>query len=532
MKKLLLIVFSCIVYAAGIAQDFTSSNLPIIIINTNGQEIIDDPKVMVNMGIIFNGPGYRNNITDAYNHYNGKAGIEIRGQSSQQFPMKSYSIELWDDNGKGINKSLFGLPSESDWVLYAPYNDKTLMHNFLAYTISRQMGRWAANCRYAELVLNGEYKGIYVLMEKIKRNSGRVNVSKIGSNDISGDAVTGGYIFSIDKEADAWYSKYPAGSSSVQYSYIYPKASSIAQEQKDYIKNYVDGFEDALFSNNYQDKKLGWRKYADEQSFIDYLIVNEVSRNVDGYRLSSFFYKDRNEKINAGPVWDYDLAFRNANYCDGSKIEGWSWQFNNICPSDFWQVPFWWNKLNADTAFRSNLFCRWTSLRQNILSSQNLYRLIDSISTLTTEARARHFQQWPVLGQYVWPNPSPIPANYEEEISTLKSWIDNRLSWIDNNLSNTGACATYPSNVKTSAQIRITPIPVLSNTNIVIQSAISQQAHFRVYDMNGRLLVNYLLTLSRGDNIYNFDMGTWAKGVYTARLITNSGEIINKRIVK
>jgi hypothetical protein len=149
MKKALLftliLFFTHIIYA-----QLSSSNLPLIVINTNGQEIPDDPKIMADMGITWNANNARNNLTDSFNHYNGKIGIEIRGQSSQMFPMKSYSIELRNSSGGSVNKSLFGLPSESDWVLYAPYNDKTLMHNFLAYTLSRELGHWAANCRYAE----------------------------------------------------------------------------------------------------------------------------------------------------------------------------------------------------------------------------------------------------------------------------------------------------------------------------------------------------------------------------------------------
>lgn len=159
-------------------QVLTSSNLPIIIINTNGQAILDDPKITADMGIIYNGIGVRNNTTDPMNHYNGKIGIETRGQSSQMFPMKSYGIELRDIGGNSQDKTLFGLPKESDWILYAPYTDKTLMRNFLAYTMSREMGHWAANCRYVEVVVNGDYRGVYVFMEKIKRGSGRVNIPK------------------------------------------------------------------------------------------------------------------------------------------------------------------------------------------------------------------------------------------------------------------------------------------------------------------------------------------------------------------
>jgi hypothetical protein len=214
------------------SQLLSSSNLPIVIVNTNGQTIVDEPKIMADMGIIYNGVGVRNSVSDAFNQYIGKVGIEIRGQSTQQFPMKSYGFELWNSIGGSITKSLFGLPEESDWILYAPYNEKTLLHNFLAYTFSREMGHWASNCRYVELLLNGEYKGIYILMEKIKKSDGRVNISKMKTTDISGDALTGGYIFSIDKQANGWFSGYAAGQGSIQFSYVYPKETSIVTAQK------------------------------------------------------------------------------------------------------------------------------------------------------------------------------------------------------------------------------------------------------------------------------------------------------------
>jgi hypothetical protein len=162
----------------------------VLVISTNGQHIADEPKIMADMGIIWNAAGARINITDSFNHYSGKIGIEIRGQSSQMFPMKPYSIKLWNSSGSSVNKSLFGLPSKSYCVLYASYNKKILVHNLGAYTLSRELGRWAANCRYVELVLNGEYKGIYVFMEKIKRKAGRVNIPSMSSTDNSGDAVT------------------------------------------------------------------------------------------------------------------------------------------------------------------------------------------------------------------------------------------------------------------------------------------------------------------------------------------------------
>lgn len=516
-------------YLAFSGVELTSSNLPIIIINTNGVEIPDDPKITASMGIINNPGGVRNNITDPFNEYNGAIGIEVRGQSSQMFPMKSYSIELRDGTGESIDQSIFGMPEESDWVLYAPYNDKTLMHNFLAYTISNSMGHWAAHCRYVEVVLNGNYIGIYVFMEKIKRDKGRVNISKIGDYDNNGDAVTGGYIFSIDKGADGWYSSYTppnTPNASIQFAYVYPKVDDITYGQSVYLKSYVDSFENSLAGSQFQDTVIGFRKYADENSFIDYFIVNEVSRNIDAYRISSYFYKDRNSvngKIVAGPVWDYDLAFRNADYCNGSDTSGWAYRYNYVCPDDYWQVPFWWNRFMEDTAFQSHLLCRWLQLRQTVLSETNIFHYIDSIAALTSEARQRHFEQWPVLGEYIWPNPQPIPATYDDEIATLKNWLHSRLLWIDKNIKQVGECSQPILNNANTISLQIMPNPVSKEfvLNVTVNNASNSQ--IIIYDVTGKQISFITKQLSAGKNIITCNTQNWAHGIYFVKLYLPDG---------
>ena len=178
---------------------FTSSNLPIVIINTNGQDITSDEKITADMGIIFNGGGVRNYLTNPYNNYNGKIGIEIRGSSSQSFPKKQYAVETRDSLGEDLDVSLLGFPEESDWILFAPYNDKSLMRDVLIYKLASDMGRYASRSKYCEVVLNNEYVGVYVLLEKVKRDNDRVNIKKLEPTDITGDAITGGYIIKIDK---------------------------------------------------------------------------------------------------------------------------------------------------------------------------------------------------------------------------------------------------------------------------------------------------------------------------------------------
>lgn len=138
---------------------FTSSNLPIVVINTNNQTIVDEPRIICDMGIIWNGPGITNNITDPYNNYNGKIAIEIRGSTSQQYPKKSYGFETVDNSGNKKNVSLLTMPKENDWILYGAYPDKTLMRNEITYDLFRKMQPWSPRFVYCELVINGQYKG-------------------------------------------------------------------------------------------------------------------------------------------------------------------------------------------------------------------------------------------------------------------------------------------------------------------------------------------------------------------------------------
>lgn len=519
--------------------DLQSSNLPIIVINTNGQEIPDDPKITADMKILYKGEGVRNQVTDLATEYDGKIGIEIRGQSSQMFPMKSYSVELRDAAGKSVDKSIFGLPKESDWVLYAPFTDKTLMRNVLAYQLSRDLGHWSAHCKMVEVIVNGDYRGVYVFMERIKRNAGRVNIPKMAKTDISGDVLTGGYIFSLDKEPNGWFSKYAAPNSTTQnkrqFSYVYPKPEDIVTEQKNYLEKYVDSFENVLASAQYQDPVNGVRQFANLGSFMDYFIVNEVSRNVDGYRLSTYMYKDRtatDKRIVMGPVWDYDLAFRNANYCNGSEITGWAYQFNTVCPGDgAGLIPFWWNRLMTDTAFVGSLRCRWKSSRQTILSETRLNGFIDSMSNLLNEAQQRHFRRWNILGQYVWPNPNPIPTSYAGELTTLKDWLHNRLFWIDENLPDAGACADF-GDLTGTMDFSVYPNPLASDAAVNIRSSLEQVVTVRVVDMNGRVVQSSSQTVIRGSSTIKLNSSAWNKGVYMVEVRNRSGEGGVVKVVK
>ena len=376
------------------AQTFTSSNLPIIVITTGGQTIADNPKVNVNMGIIDNGLGNRNyyrnpannNQPDPFNNYNGTVGIEHRGSSSQFFPKKPYGFETRTETGDDLKVSLLGMPKESDWILNASYTDKTLMRDVLTYHLSNQMGMYATRTKFVELVVDGDYKGVYILMEKIKRDANRVNIASLKPADNSGDALTGGYILKVDKNtgsADAyWKSPYPANNlMEINIMLEYPKKDDITTEQFEYIKNHFTNFEHTLNGPNFKDPTNGYAKYIDVNTFVDYFLLTELTYNIDAYRLSVFFYKDRDSrdsKIKMWPAWDYDHSYGNANYCKGWETNHWAYDFvREFCPQDDKQTPTWWARLLQDREFCLKVRERWQQLRQNQWTNSNISSFVN-----------------------------------------------------------------------------------------------------------------------------------------------------------
>ncbi len=412
--------------------------LPQISVLTNGVEIVDEPKITAEMVV---------SVEDVID-FSGIIGIEIRGSSSQMFPKKQYGVETRDAAGNGINVTILGFPEEEDWILYAPYSDKSLIRNMLIYDLSRDIDRYASRTKFVEVSINNSYNGLYVFMEKLKRDTNRININKLKVDENSGEDLTGGYILKIDKASGLDETLYTSNNSitsqylpknnnaapwqKIYFNYDTPKEEDITPEQKDYITNYMNNFEDALAGDNYTDPNEGYSKYIDANSFIDFFLLNELSNNVDGYRLSTWLTKDKNEKLKMGPIWDFNLAFGNANYCGGGETNVWAYKFNERCPEDFWLIPFWWDRLLSDPAFVVQLQARWQQLRSGAFSNQAILNKIDSYTELlnTSGAAEANFKKWPVLNEYVWPN-NYVGNSYPAEINYLKNWINQRLLWLD-----------------------------------------------------------------------------------------------------
>jgi len=508
---------------------FDSSTLPIVVLDTYGVNIPDEPKIDAMMGIINNGPGQVNYINDAYNEFYGQIAIEKRGSSSGGFPQQSYGLETRGPDSVNYNVSLFDWPSDNDWILYAPYTDKALMRNVLTYKLGNEMGSWAPRTQFCEVILNGNYIGVYVLMERIKTNPGRVNIDQLDFSDTLDNHITGGYIVKVDKTTAggviAWTSPYTCqapGTGPIHFQLHDPALDTIHPLQKAYIQDYITDWEVALKSPTFTDPVNGYKAYIDVASFIDYFLLTELSKNVDGYRISTFLHKQRfseGGKLVAGPLWDYNIAWGNANYCQGGNTTGWEINFNSICGgSGALQNPFWWNRMLEDSLYANEVNCRWTELRQSTLSDTVLFQFIDSMANLLEIPAQRHYQKWPILGNYVWPN-NFIGQTYQEEITYLKNWISNRTAWMDANMF--GTCtANHPELLQTN--LVIYPNPTTSMLQI---SGLTGNGQLEIIDSFGKSLLSFPYHTES----IEIDVRHLSTGIY---FISESNKGLHEKIIK
>ncbi|MCP9761701.1 CotH kinase family protein [Lacihabitans soyangensis] len=533
-----LLIFFIFFFQLAHAQ-LSRSKLPIFVINTKGQTIKDEPKILAELKVIYNGEGKENQLTDTQFHYNSFVGIEYRGSSSQMFPKKGLGIELRTEKGENNPLALCGLPEDADWILYASYNEKSLMHNVLSMSLARQMGMNASRTKYVEVVIDNLYQGVYVLMEKIKVDKNRVNIATLKPEDIAGDELTGGYIVKIDKSTGTNYGTFRSNYTNAngfanQYYYHLPK--TINDAQRNYIRAYIRKFEDAIYGKDYKDELNGYAQYVDLSSFAKMFIINEVSRNIDGYRISSYFTKDKDSKggkLTASPPWDYDISYGNADYCQGSRYDLWAYKFNEICPRDGFQVPVFWERMVSDPKFIGELRNIYFEQRKagGVLDHDRIVKEIDELKSNLGEAAVRNFQKWPIIGTYVWPSPQPVPATWDLEIVELKNWIYNRLVWMDRNFPEE---FVLTSNELPSESLNVTafPNPFVDKLQVKILSQNVQKAEVSFSDITGRIILKKDIELSAGENFVDFDQIQNVNDFLFLKVKTESGVMNFRKVVR
>ncbi len=369
--------------------------------------------------------------------------LSVRGSSSATFPKNSYNLEFTDGNGDNREQALSDLPAFERWALVGAWKyDHTQINNAVVYALSNQLGRWAPRVRFAEVFLNSngndvdpaDYHGIYAITDRIEVHNDRVDLKSLDPGDIGATQITGGYILKIDaKDPDeiGWQTSHgiPDGGSSVIL--VSPKADDVVPTQVDYIRNYVEQMENALYS----DRASGWSKrtyldYIDRSSWVDHHLLNTFASNPDAFLRSAYFTKDRNGKLAAGPVWDFDRAL--GSYWDERSFRWDIW--SGIGATDFWRNG-WWGIIATDPEFMQEWIDRWQALRRGGLSNSNLMAVVASISgQIGPEAAARDAARWP-------DNQSPH-GSYTAQIDRLKGWVTLRAQWIDDQFLRAPAAAT------------------------------------------------------------------------------------------
>ncbi len=508
-------------------SDF-SSNLPLVVLNSFGTNLFHEWSVGAAVQIVDCGKSRARLANPA--QISRTCLLHIRGRASLRYPKNSFTFKTTNGEGDPEAVSILGMPAESDWVLYAPFPDKTLMRDVLAYELHGQMGHWSPRTRFVEVFVNKtgarlgqrDYAGVYVFEEKIKRDKNRVNIAKLKPDENSEPRITGGYIFKKDHVGDVGLAitgdplgGFPAntGSSSSsragfptgpggfpgdskgfqptlksgsrmvsssssssrsirpnsgvvtnfvgrplrldssgsireivyrgddedmmspsegnfrtshtnQFFFVEPPADELTGVQRAWFKNHLNGLEGALYGPDFRDPLHGYAAYLDVDSLIDYHLMVETTKNVDGFRFSVFFHKDRGGKIKADPIWDWNLSFGNANGKQGWLPEFWLW------PQLDDKEYTWYRRLFEDPDFGQRYVDRWSQLRTNVLATRTVLARVDEIAALLQESQKRNFERWPILGRAVNPNYF-VGSSYEEEVAWMKKYIQTRLDWME-----------------------------------------------------------------------------------------------------
>ena len=428
-------------------KDNFSTHLPLVIIDTNGEKpkpdsrwdeekgyrvpVDYDPYVKGNISIIDN----KDNVNSIKDKPSMESNIKIRlrGNSSLEFDKSQYFIKLIDANGNKNNKDVLGMGKDWEWILNISFIDKSLLRNYIALNISGEIMPNTPDVRYCEVIIKDKnkynYQGVYLIMENIKQGEDRVNIA-----DYDKSYAASSYLLRRDRydETGVMMNNY-ATKNHLTPGYLdikYPSKKDITEETINYITEDINNFEKAIFSENPKEF-YKYREYINEQSFIDYFIINEFFANYDAGYNSTYAHKDKIGKLKMGPVWDFDHDLDNF---DHTKLK--------LDTTAMHDVP-WIRQLLRDKGFVYKLIERYHYLRQGILSEKNIINYIDETIEFIGPAQMRDWNRWGYFykGKYLFDSVDKegniIDRNtktYAEEIEKMKNILIEHGRWLDENI--------------------------------------------------------------------------------------------------
>jgi hypothetical protein len=384
------------------------------------------------------------------------AAFHVRGNSSAMFPKVPYRLELRDEAGDDRDCPVLGMPAESDWAMVNPYADKTLIHNNFIYALGHDLGMAVPRVTLAEVYVNvvnepldaDDYQGVYQITETIKNQKNRLNLKQLDATKTSATEITGGYILSFEWQITADIPlSCPSGTANPWTSLGVVDPDDIVSQQKDYLTQYLVSFNTAVHGSNIADATTGYPNYIETKSWVDQVIIHEFGRNMDAYVRSQYLYKDRDAKLNAGPLWDYDLIAgvglkpggMMAGTMANTATDGWQYEGNTQRMTGGGTgmgastgTTDWFLVLLKDPTFKAQLVARWKELRGSLLSDTNIASRIDGLTQGLSNAADRNFKKWNILSQaQVNPFDTPTQATWAEQIAFMKTWLQQRAAWID-----------------------------------------------------------------------------------------------------
>ncbi len=422
-------------YAVAHANmDGFSSNLPVMILHEFNNPITSGDKTPAFL-TLYNAQESGRTAFKGQPAVQTRVIADLRGSSSQMFPKKGYGFHMQFEDGRNRKESLLEMPADHNWVLHGPYSDKTLMRNAMSYAIGTDAGHYSPRTRFVELFLHSgtgalqyaHYHGVYVLTERIKISEGRLNVDELELHHNEYPEVSGGYIFSYDRlnPGDVGFTTKRGN----LFTHVRPNEQTITSHQRNYLIALLDSVETALFGSDFLNLNNGYRAFVDTESFIDMHLITELCKEIDGFRFSSFYYKDRQGKVKAGPLWDFNLSLGNANYNQGWQPQGWYYSLLN--PKEY--MYGWYIRMFQDPKFAAAYNRRYRHLRLTAFSDVRLMERINQYRNTLQESQARNFQRWKTLGTWVWPN-WYVGNTWQQEVDWMTNWLKQRLVWMDSQL--------------------------------------------------------------------------------------------------